>query len=114
MCVDMTGRQYVNSLWIEHSRIPTPLSVNPSPVGDGDRYPGDALHLWQDERVGLLYRGPADRFPFGELPDCGLAALVYGSVFNWRNTNLLLDRKSTSMKSSHVAISYAVFCLVEY
>src|SRR5690625_6680854 len=28
-----------------------------------------------------------------------------------QSTNILLDRKSTRLNSSHVAISYAVFCL---
>src|SRR5690606_42100672 len=30
--------------------------------------------------------------------------------FNWYNVNVLGDRKSTRLNSSHVKISYAVFC----
>src|SRR5690242_21423678 len=29
----------------------------------------------------------------------------------WRNTQVKLDRKSTRLNSSHMSISYAVFCL---
>src|SRR5690625_6710062 len=36
---------------------------------------------------------------------------IYGHFFVWNVKNLLLDRKSTRLNSSHVAISYAVFCL---
>src|SRR5690625_5538568 len=34
-----------------------------------------------------------------------------GSGRNPRNIDLVIDRKSTRLNSSHVAISYAVFCL---
>src|SRR5690625_3725309 len=33
-------------------------------------------------------------------------------TFSWRNSELM-DRKSTRLNSSHVAISYAVFCLTK-
>src|SRR5699024_11486971 len=33
------------------------------------------------------------------------------SVNQYRNSSILLDRKSTRLNSSHVSISYAVFCL---
>src|SRR5690625_5623643 len=36
----------------------------------------------------------------------------YGfSKYQFRGNGILLDRKSTRLNSSHVAISYAVFCL---
>src|SRR5207253_4220217 len=43
---------------------------------------------------------PVSRVPFPALPASAEKALV-----------LLIDRKSTRLNSSHVAISYAVFCL---
>src|SRR5690606_40565510 len=32
-------------------------------------------------------------------------------LFHWKRSNLQKDRKSTRLNSSHVKISYAVFCL---
>src|SRR5437660_7140424 len=48
---------------------------------------------------------------FCKLPSC---LLVYGGTkfpLTTRPDQLSLDRKSTRLNSSHVAISYAVFCL---
>src|SRR5699024_11997388 len=36
---------------------------------------------------------------------------VVGTITNGGNGALILDRKSTRLNSSHVSISYAVFCL---
>src|SRR5690625_3054737 len=38
-------------------------------------------------------------------------AMVINRVGNYGNYGFYLDRKSTRLNSSHVAISYAVFCL---
>src|SRR5439155_20697442 len=40
-------------------------------------------------------------------PAMGMA----GGTYNDRNAGVIGDRKSTRLNSSHVAISYAVFCL---
>src|SRR5690606_41448129 len=37
--------------------------------------------------------------------------MIYGIDFRLRNPGSSLDRKSTRLNSSHVKISYAVFCL---
>src|SRR5690349_23505899 len=45
---------------------------------------------------------------------CGIPYYVSGEVTHWRNLahrTLAEDRKSTRLNSSHVEISYAVFCL---
>src|SRR5690625_6833477 len=36
---------------------------------------------------------------------------ILPSIFLDKNISMILDRKSTRLNSSHVAISYAVFCL---
>src|SRR5699024_11764925 len=36
---------------------------------------------------------------------------VYGQDANWGRVIMAIDRKSTRLNSSHVSISYAVFCL---
>src|SRR5690625_7084788 len=42
----------------------------------------------------------------------GAYASVFVVLFGWeRWLSILVDRKSTRLNSSHVAISYAVFCL---
>src|SRR5439155_16275186 len=47
--------------------------------------------------------------PFGGVADFSSArSAATGSVANWPEWR---DRKSTRLNSSHVAISYAVFCL---
>src|SRR5207249_7990944 len=38
-------------------------------------------------------------------------ALMLAMGAPWLNTKLVVDRKSTRLNSSHVSISYAVFCL---
>src|SRR5690625_5701439 len=45
--------------------------------------------------------------------DTTLVALVLGLILNYLYYNYLGDRKSTRLNSSHVAISYAVFCLIK-
>src|SRR5437660_6439153 len=53
-------------------------------------------------------RGIADR-P-GDLPHLQVFAKVAGRAA-FRHVLAIIDRKSTRLNSSHVAISYAVFCL---
>src|SRR5690625_1551828 len=60
--------------------------------------------------LGLFYRGVEDR-PFMRGRKAELEALL---LYNWLMyfvEDMSLDRKSTRLNSSHVAISYAVFCL---
>src|SRR5437870_9061770 len=53
----------------------------------------------------------------GREPGCAVQAAIQtgaldlGRLENWRKVQRELDRKSTRLNSSHVAISYAVFCL---
>src|SRR5439155_5282873 len=62
--------------------------------------PGDPLCLLAPE---------GDPVPVGLLVDVGLDVRVLRQLL-WR-VEVALDRKSTRLNSSHVAISYAVFCL---
>src|SRR5690625_6668982 len=58
--------------------------------------------------TGRIYKTPDKKRPYGSH-----TALISGRfIFHtaWSNKKLL-DRKSTRLNSSHVAISYAVFCL---
>src|SRR5690349_24929444 len=48
--------------------------------------------------------------PFGAFPPCYELTILLGS-FGALLGMLFLDRKSTRLNSSHVEISYAVFCL---
>src|SRR5690625_1771762 len=60
------------------------------------------------ELIGCLCR--ANKIVFVDAQQCvELADVGYGRLANTHGTNL--DRKSTRLNSSHVAISYAVFCL---
>src|SRR5690606_39898739 len=53
------------------------------------------------------------RVPFDEVTYYGVAAIFffYGVKLSPESLKLGLDRKSTRLNSSHVKISYAVFCL---
>src|SRR6266480_1381394 len=55
--------------------------------------------------VGALGTRPALRDKFTA------AGFEYGSYIMSRRVNPVLDRKSTRLNSSHMSISYAVFCL---
>src|SRR5690625_6954928 len=67
------------------------------------------------EQVGIVLKV----FEFGFKDGC-LFTELFGSSFQLRMTSAQLiagvdavgDRKSTRLNSSHVAISYAVFCLI--
>src|SRR5256885_6349120 len=68
------------------------LGQHPGVVGDADgRVDADAAGV----RVEILQIGPGD----------GLSLLMGGKI------DVGLDRKSTRLNSSHLVISYAVFCL---
>src|SRR5690554_7244256 len=53
---------------------------------------------------------PADHRKWGQLSGCSDALAICESARNHKGLTLV-DRKSTRLNSSHVRISYAVFCL---
>src|SRR5690349_23093510 len=59
--------------------------------------------LFRSVRPGVQVREPLED---GELPACLLERHP-----RWSSTGAWSDRKSTRLNSSHVEISYAVFCL---
>src|SRR5437870_9414924 len=66
-------------------------------------------------------RRPANRFPYTtlfrslrrvqELVERPVVVLTHPARVGWVSTTTGRDRKSTRLNSSHVAISYAAFCL---
>src|SRR5690606_40481717 len=46
-----------------------------------------------------------------QLPECQKEIVVYENKFGTKKVLLVHNRKSTRLNSSHVKISYAVFCL---
>src|SRR5690349_23024789 len=65
----------------------------------------DALPIYAAKKAGDTLGGVIEVLAFGLPP--GL-----GSFTHWdRRLDARLDRKSTRLNSSHVEISYAVFCL---
>src|SRR5207253_5281794 len=61
-----------------------------------------------EEQMAVIFRETSDRLriPAGVAAAGGLVALVAAM-----SSAAIADRKSTRLNSSHVAISYAVFCL---
>src|SRR5437870_10147693 len=55
-----------------------------------------------------LFRSPETEALLQKLAPDGVVIIAYGQIIP---AKLLPDRKSTRLNSSHVAISYAVFCL---
>src|SRR5690625_5362383 len=53
----------------------------------------------------------SSRHPEGEAVTVDLVGGIAFPIINQRNVVTCQDRKSTRLNSSHVAISYAVFCL---
>src|SRR2546426_5610131 len=58
-----------------------------------------------------LFRSLLERFPRHDKTRLGRGRPKFASVADARNGNELIDRKSTRLNSSHLVISYAVFCL---
>src|SRR5204862_6797736 len=63
------------------------------------------------DRVVVRLRQPGGRVPDHRAPDPVLLRAVLGRRGDPRPAVLRGDRKSTRLNSSHVEISYAVFCL---
>src|SRR5207302_5213262 len=74
---------------------------------------GDAKLLVEMKKVGASFAGePSGAWIHGEYnlcPDGILSGLLY--LKQLETLDLSVDRKSTRLNSSHVKISYAVFCL---
>src|SRR5690625_6564216 len=72
-----------------------------------------STHIYTLPYTTLFRSGPRADPWVGSLriaaPDCGLTAIGPDAIE--KRTEIVLDRKSTRLNSSHVAISYAVFCL---
>src|SRR5207253_10255216 len=73
----------------------------------------DALPIFYDWVPDLQRMSPAYLQAFFNQGMTETDDPTYSHMLRWRNTARLkrLDRKSTRLNSSHVAISYAVFCL---
>src|SRR5207249_9758110 len=74
---------------------------------------GETAICWVDPSAGLMYRGydihdMAQKASFEEVA----YLLLNGELPNGKQL-VELDRKSTRLNSSHVSISYAVFCLTK-
>src|SRR5437899_4799587 len=68
------------------------------------RSKGDFTALWQPVPKGVPAREVLVYL-------CASVSLASGIGLLWRHTAALADRKSTRLNSSHLGISYAVFCL---
>src|SRR5690625_5827471 len=60
-----------------------------------------------------LFRSPFSQIPQGTHVICGIRYFeqLHGGRRGFMMKGMGIDRKSTRLNSSHVAISYAVFCL---
>src|SRR5690242_21136777 len=80
-------------------RGPTYESVSAELPGDADRVAAainETFNVWADfDRPDRIANYP-NKFPYGS---------------HWSRFFLFRDRKSTRLNSSHMSISYAVFCL---
>src|SRR5690625_7290327 len=90
------------------AQLPHPLGEGGVPGADPGEVEAGLGLLWA--RTGLLQQQGADplRPDLGQLVQ---AAQHPGVVLEADRAEEALDRKSTRLNSSHVAISYAVFCL---
>src|SRR3989442_9929405 len=59
--------------------------------------------------IARLIGGKADEIALTSGASAGATAVAYG--LTWKPGDEIIDRKSTRLNSSHVRISYAVFCL---
>src|SRR5207249_9134686 len=68
---------------------------------------------WVDAKENLLLVGPSGTGKSHALVGCGVRAVERGKKVRYLVAADLIetDRKSTRLNSSHVSISYAVFCL---
>src|SRR5436309_10124125 len=126
-----TARSDLSADALHTGRLPAPTAQcsagyhHPRPAGEVDaprdewegRHRGeDVRHLHHHRAAGVAVRIPryldVDRYPDSLTLDegsdvrLGRAAAARGTAYRVR-----LDRKSTRLNSSHVKISYAVFCL---
>src|SRR5439155_15522601 len=76
-------------------------------VGDDDA----ALGVGQEDRVGHRVDDVVEQRPLAEAAPLALLAALGGPQRGQARAEQARDRKSTRLNSSHVAISYAVFCL---
>src|SRR5690625_5808940 len=68
-----------------------------------------ATRGWMDDKASYMQPIPID----GVMLSAGVAEVIESKLDGWEKGDIVsaLDRKSTRLNSSHVAISYAVFCL---
>src|SRR5690606_29012898 len=71
----------------------------------------EAYDMWKKGKNEHDYSQDWDDWHKRDLEDLVLRDRNHPSVFMWSIGNEILDRKSTRLNSSHVKISYAVFCL---
>src|SRR5437868_375102 len=71
--------------------------------------PVEAFEHYENWLVGVAEAAGMPRFRL--LDEASAAALGYGAWIQPGEVYVILDRKSTRLNSSHVSISYAVFCL---
>src|SRR5690625_6850888 len=91
------------------------VSLHATPLTPNDL----SLYLFQQKLQSFLYNGQVDLtlnvnlLHFLYYPNLKIVSLVNEFLpYVWLYfREYLLDRKSTRLNSSHVAISYAVFCL---
>src|SRR5256885_10678608 len=77
--------------------------------------PQHVLRFWETRfaTVKPLKRGGGRRYYRPDDLDLlrGIRSLLYSDGFTIKGVQKILDRKSTRLNSSHLVISYAVFCL---
>src|SRR5690625_5784394 len=61
--------------------------------------------------LGVFGEEDVTREPIAAVKDVALPAMIFLFLFGCDLRKIIRDRKSTRLNSSHVAISYAVFCL---
>src|SRR5699024_11402709 len=88
------------------------LFVNPNVLGAAGMNQGAVFTATAlSAAFGTLMMGLYARYPIATAPALGINAFFSYSVVIGMGVNWQTDRKSTRLNSSHVSISYAVFCL---